>query len=72
VTGTTCERDCCSSVFLLRGVPLPELNKTEFMLPADVLGFTYSCVILRRKLLKTRNRDLLEDQAVAGPKMNFC
>jgi len=50
---------------------LPELNKTEFMLLADVLGFTYSGVILQRTLLKTRSRDLLEDQTVAGPVMKF-
>lgn len=66
---TTSERDRISSVSLLRGVPLPKLNKTEFMLPVDVLAFTYSGVILRRRLLKTQNRDLLEDQIVAGPIM---
>jgi len=52
-------------------VPFPELNKTEFMLPADALGFTYSGVILRRRLFKIRSRDLLEDQIVAGPTMKF-
>ena len=61
MTLTTSEGDRSYSVSVLRGVPLPKLNKTEFMLPADVLGFTYSRVILLRRLLKTRNRDLLED-----------
>jgi hypothetical protein len=50
---------------------LPELNKREFMLPADVLGCTYSGVILQRILLKTRSRVLLEDQIVAGRMMKF-
>jgi len=50
---------------------LPELNKTDFMLPADVLGFTYYGVILQRILLKTRSRDLLEDHIVAGPMMKY-
>jgi hypothetical protein len=52
-------------------VPLPELNKAEFMLPADALGFTYSGVILGRRLLKTQSRDLLEDQIVAGQMVEF-
>ena len=71
VTATTSERDRSSSVSLLRGVPLPELNKTHFTLPAVVLGFTYSGIHLRRRLLKARSRDLLEDQIVAGPMTKF-
>jgi hypothetical protein len=42
VTATTSEKHRSSSFSLPRVVPLPELYKTEFMLPADVLGFTYS------------------------------
>jgi hypothetical protein len=71
VTATTSERDRRSSLSLLRGVPLPELNKTEFMLPTDVFGFTYSWVTLPRRLLQTRSRVLLEGQIVAGPVMKF-
>jgi hypothetical protein len=71
VSATNSDGDRRSFLSLLRGGPLPEFNKTEFMLPTGVLGFTYSGVILRRRLLQRRSKVLLEDQIVAGPMMKF-
>jgi hypothetical protein len=68
MTATTSERGRNFSVSSpFKGLPLPVLNKTKFILRVSVLRSTYSGIVLWKRLLEARSRALLEYQIVARP-----